>query len=816
MSGFQQLYYTSCEHGLSGSSGFQFNAVSERVSAETRHRVEGLAGYEPPRALVESDAPELLARCPVNLCHTPGRQGGVTTLCVRYVGRDSARRFGNYFAHALYTEGDFTRDSGGLLAIELWDSPLWTSRVAATTEIPELRAPLPRGPLSPRSVRGFLRAHPHADQLPALLAAVFAALAEDGSVVVVDESTDRIAHWFAAVSYLLPPATARALSFATYAFRPARSRLHLIGSVPGANLSFGPDDEESYTVFDFADGRFPEVVPTHAVVRLLTRIGVGSIRSVWSWTADYADGAEHDLGDWHAPVAAAAAAGGIELDGPDVRAVIDWLPGAGHLGPRGAAVAADLHAKHRDLDDDQLAALSSAAEAGGDTALHRELERKLHRSRIRAYVTGTGNEQAPVPLTDPAERKEGTALWRGLVDEAVTIRQRVRLLLWAQGAGLAAPPELLAALSLDAARALLGVSDAGTALEQEVAYLVRALPAFRTALATAVQEVLNARGGQEQLFAQFPAQLLKEADLAGQPRLLEYYWRAQAERQPTRTVELLFRILEVRGEHTPDAELLRGLWRQPSPAWRHEEAIEIAERLPVDRTPGDAVGEWFDRSVKQDIADRRALDSCLLLCETLSTARRYAWLKPATQDCVVTTLELHAALTGTTEATALAREFRRPQVDAWAPTRALKNFLLVPTMLRLPADPALLARDIEQFGFTVTGAYLSSVQKAVVSLPASRVSDVLFTHLTGLIKAYGARARLPHTHWETVGAVHLHLARHWPAAHLERMSRALERYHSDLAGVYAEYAEQRLGRLQKWNRKRSRRRPPDGPEQEGR
>ena len=200
MSGFQQLYYTSCEHGLSGSSGFQFNAVSEQVSAETRHRVEGLAGYEPPRSLLESDAPELLARCPVNLCHTLDRRGGATTLCVRYVGRDSARRFGNYFAHALHSADEGARQSGGPLAIELWDSPVWTTRIADTTEIPELPAPLPRGPLSPRAAHAFLRAHPGAEQLPALLAAVFAALAEDGSVVVIDETTDRIAHWFAAVT----------------------------------------------------------------------------------------------------------------------------------------------------------------------------------------------------------------------------------------------------------------------------------------------------------------------------------------------------------------------------------------------------------------------------------------------------------------------------------------------------------------------------------------------------------------------------------------------------------------------------------------
>ncbi|WP_406165526.1 hypothetical protein [Streptomyces sp. NBC_00996] len=95
--------------------------------------------------------------------------------------------------------------------------------------------------------------------LTPLLAAVFTALTEEGrpSVVVVDSSTDRIAHWFAAVSYLLPPPPARQLSFATHLFRPTRSRLHLIGTVPEAPADSGPDDEDSYTVFGFTEGAFP-------------------------------------------------------------------------------------------------------------------------------------------------------------------------------------------------------------------------------------------------------------------------------------------------------------------------------------------------------------------------------------------------------------------------------------------------------------------------------------------------------------------------------------------------------------------------------
>ncbi|MFJ3308170.1 GTPase-associated protein 1-related protein [Streptomyces sp. NPDC086549] len=806
---FQQLYYTSCERGLSGFSGFQFNAVSAGVSAETRHGVEALAGYEPPRPMVESDTPELLARCPVNLCFTPeGRGGsGATTLCVRYVGRDSARRFGNYFAHALHSDGDFTEASGGLLAIELWDSPVWTSEVAADTEIPELPGPPPRGPLTPRAVRAFLRGHPHAEQLPSLLAAVFAALTEDGSVVVIDDSTERIAHWFAAASYLLPPPLARRLSFATYLFRPTRSRLHLIGTVPEANADFGPDDEESYTVFDFSAGRFPEIVPTHHLVRLLTRIGVGSIRSVWSWTAEYTHGGERDTGDWHAPVAAAAAAGGIALTDADVRAVIGWLAGADHLGPRRAAVAADLHRKHRDLDDGRLAALSAAAAAGGDTALHQELEGKLHQSRIRAYVTGAENAAGPVPITHPAERERATALWQRLLGEATNTRQRVRLLLWALGARLTPPREVVEAESLELARALLGSGAAGPGLRQEVGQLVHSLPEFRAALATAVHEVLGERSGQEQLFAQFPAHLLDERDLRERPRLLEHYWQAQAEREPGRTVELMFRILEVRGQDSPDVELLRALWRQPSPAWTHQEATEIARGLPQGRPVDDAVAEWLDRALKQEIHDEQDLTACLRLCDTLSAPARHAWLRPVTQECLETTLRLDSALREATEVTALAREFGIPATEMWAAPRALKRYRLLPALLRLPADPARLRTDIGTFGFSLADAYLRAVRSAAVG--ADRIDEVLLSHVTGVV-AVSPKAGLPQAHLDIVTALRTHTANRWRLADLNLLERAVRPLNAELAEAYHQCAESRLSPSKKFVRRMTRRRSPDG------
>lgn len=136
---FQQLYYTSCELGLSGYAGYQFNAVTEGTAGETMRAVEALTGYDPPRSGVYAATREELGRCPVNLCFAPGDTDIVAS--VRYVGRDSSRRFGNYFVHAL-AAAEFDDDAGNVLPIELWRAPFWDSRPVATTVLPPLTGPL--------------------------------------------------------------------------------------------------------------------------------------------------------------------------------------------------------------------------------------------------------------------------------------------------------------------------------------------------------------------------------------------------------------------------------------------------------------------------------------------------------------------------------------------------------------------------------------------------------------------------------------------------------------------------------------------------
>ncbi|MEV6109594.1 GTPase-associated protein 1-related protein [Streptomyces sp. NPDC051940] len=740
----QQLYYTSCEQGLSGFSGFQFNAVSPGVSADTMHAVEALSGYEPPRSLLGSDTPEELARCPVKLCYVPSPDGdGGTAVCARYVGRDSARRFGNYFAHALHSPADFTEDSGRLLPVELWDSPEWTTTAVAENRIPELSgAPRP-GPLTPDAAARFLAAHPYGDKLADLLAAVFAALDEKRTVIVVDTSTERIAHWFAAVSYLLPPPRARRLSFATYLHQPGRSRLHLVGALPETRIDIGPDDHDSYRVFDFTSGHFPAdgTVPVHHLVRLLARIGVAQAPSVWSWATGYVTGREHHLGDWHAPLAAAATAGGVPLEADDVRALTGWIGGASHLDELQAAVARDVFLRHRDLDETQLQALSTAARDGGDHDLHQELEGRLFESRIRAYRDDASNAVVPVPFADAEQLRRAGAYWQQVLPEADP-RQTARLLLWSLGSELDPPREVFREAADRLALSLLetaALRSADTRAQGEIRQLYETSPAFRAALAHAVAELLDRRPGQAMVFFTFPASLLRADDLRDMPLLLEHYWVAQTERSPRLAVEHLGRILRLRGKDVPDPELLQRLW--PRRRWTHQEAIEIVRRLPRSGDGGKELGEWFDRAVGQETPDEASLLEALALCHALSLPGRDGWLLPATRECVQTCLVLADRLETSATASSLAESFGGSRIDKWGPSQALKKLRLPGRLVALPVAPPDVSRYLLRMGDGTAVAYLTKLRAAAASRQG--VSDVVLGHVGGLLLMRAERRKVP-------------------------------------------------------------------------
>src|ERR1700733_12013258 len=101
---FQQLYYTSCEIGLAGYGGYQFNAVTPGTSPLVMREVEDRTGYEPPRGLLADPCPDEPEAYPIAFSYGFSEATGAAIVThVVFAGTDYSGRPGNYFAHALVT-----------------------------------------------------------------------------------------------------------------------------------------------------------------------------------------------------------------------------------------------------------------------------------------------------------------------------------------------------------------------------------------------------------------------------------------------------------------------------------------------------------------------------------------------------------------------------------------------------------------------------------------------------------------------------------------------------------------------------------------
>lgn len=411
--GSPQLYYTSCEHGLSGYTGYQFNAATPGVDARVLREVERFTVYEPPRSL----PPEQFQRHPVNLCYSPDL-GGVRVLSrVVSSGDDPSGRPGNYFAHTLLLNG-----ATDPLPAELWGASFWTGRPVTEPNLPGL-IPTP-GPLDRERTTAWLRGRDEAT-LSRLLIAVDAAI-DDGPPVLLMAQDEEAAHWVAALSHLLPPRRALGMSFATYSGSPENTLVNVVAVPVGtdtrmlrgrfvifdapslarthSNGGFGAGTGPARTGMNGAgrDGAGPDenASNTRAVVSTLLRTGVRDAPELWAGAAPYACGQEGALARWRPLLAAASLADdSVPTTESDLRAVRGWLPEAAPRLP--SDLTRDLLDRLLDLDpgslhDDELARLQRVVHTYGSWALTERLEGLLARRALNRIITGS-----PAPLVAP-------------------------------------------------------------------------------------------------------------------------------------------------------------------------------------------------------------------------------------------------------------------------------------------------------------------------------------------------------------------------------------------------------------------------------
>ncbi|WP_051807387.1 GTPase-associated protein 1-related protein [Actinoplanes subtropicus] len=567
--GAAQMYYTSCEAGLAGYPGFQFNAATPGVDPVVMRRVEQGTSYEPPRSAGYQPTAEQMARFPVNLCYLPGDDGEPAVLAnTVFIGTDYSQRFGNYFVHALSLPS-IEDDLGSALPIDFWRAGFWARTEAARTDLPELD-PVPPCSSGPAASEEFLQIGPgRQGRLPQLLTAVEHSMIKgERSVVIVEADSDRVAGWISAVSHLLPPAMSRRLSFSTYSFRPGRSAEHVIGTVPDTDFVVDDTTLRGYFLFDFPGDHFTPVV-AHPLAEMLAAMDVRDGAEVWSLAEPLRSGAERGFDDWYPLAAAGALRAGIGVSAGDVAAVVGWLAGnAARLRPMLASELVHRCFDHAGLRADGAAALVGIAAGAGDDDLLATAEVRAFALLVDELPDAAAPADVPRPVTPDGIAQATDLITRRLAGSppgpaattvlTVAVRAGLRFdrpTLEHWGRELLAPA-LLAGTD-DRVPGLLGSlpHSRRTVLES----LSAALPRQRPAVLAATARL---------------AEVVRDEELVSYPELHRAILLARAAGEPEERVPTLKRLA---ASGLPDGEMLTALWPGE---WTVADAAEVVAAVP--------------------------------------------------------------------------------------------------------------------------------------------------------------------------------------------------------------------------------------------
>ncbi|MFL1428698.1 MULTISPECIES: GTPase-associated protein 1-related protein [unclassified Nocardiopsis] len=515
--GFAQLYYTSCEHGLSGYAGYQFNAATPGVDQRVLREVERFTVYEPPGGRVEEH--------PVNLCYSPDLGGFPVVSRIVSCGPDPSGRPGNYFAHSLV-------GSGGPLAAELWDADFWVSVPVADPYLPVLE--VPGGPLGRSRTDPWVRRRPP-ELVVRLLAAVDAAICGDRPVVLVADSAT-VAHWVAALAHLLPPDRARGMAFSTYSASPQETFAHVVGVPPGVDLE---PLRGRFTVVDPVVGAvdaLPDPPPgaREAAARAVAA-GTAGAQELWRSARRCASGREESLADRYPVLVAAGllADPAADVSAAELRAVRAWLPAAVEWLPaEDAAAVAGRVVDGATADDRVLADLQRVAHRTGSPALIGRMDRLLVHRCLDGIVAGTAAPAALPMRSEPvreAARERITDLLsvpfpepgipgRGGAPGWTPPERAVELLRWSRACGLVPSALALERYGHGVVGPLLAAAPSRDAPEPAMAALLHAHPEVRRGAAVRLADLPRARLGE---LASGPAGALFTGDRDGGALLRE-------------------------------------------------------------------------------------------------------------------------------------------------------------------------------------------------------------------------------------------------------------------------------------------------------
>jgi GTPase-associated protein 1, N-terminal domain type 2/GTPase-associated protein 1, middle domain len=600
---FQQLYYTSCETGLAGYGGYQFNAVTPGTSPVVMREVEDRSVYEPPRWLLADPCLDEPEAYPIAFSYWKSEaMGSVILTHVMFAGTDYSGRPGNYFAHALVTSTPGP-DFGPLLPAELWGADLWHSTAIESNELPELPGPLPRGVVDRPGVQAFLDARGTERVLPELLTAVWRAMAGDRLVLLASHDANENIWWIAAVSYLLGEHVAPRMTFTTYSHRPGYSRHHLIGIQSDA---VPPDADSGFQLFDLDAGKTPGGV-IHPLATLLAGTGVMATDGLWRQAAAFASGTEAGPDDWLGPVAAATGLLRGRLSACETDAVVRWLPRAADRIPvvhASVVLGVALAQPDAGLADKQLLSLLDLAHRLRSPVQVERLEHLLVEQAVTHITHGEPIE--PVRLSPRVAQSAQTEV-SGLLRTA-TPAIALAAFEWAAASG-AMPPDV----------ELEQYGQAGLWLhtaEPELTRILRSYPPIlRGFLARLAHEPPQLAG---RVLAGPVGALVNGDDLARYPELAEEWLLISVGQGRTEPQHAYDRIVDIRiaAQRSPylDAALLRRLWPAGCPPTQIADLLGIMADLPDPN-----IRHWFVQQIQAAAAHGTKNAGWLNLAQALAS-----------------------------------------------------------------------------------------------------------------------------------------------------------------------------------------------------
>jgi hypothetical protein len=791
--GFAQLYYTSCETGLSGFAGFQFNAATPGLTPELLRTVESLTAYKPPRWVSPRPAAAEIASCPVNLVYIT--EPAPILARVVFVGLDFSQRSGNYFAHALVSSERVP--FGEMLPIELWESPMWASEPVSRTELPALPElpPSARGTgLSPVEVDRFARDAGRAEPLAALLTAAEEVILRDGRpIVIVNPDTAVAARWIAAVSYLLPRAVARRLTFATYHHNPGYVDVHMIGTVPDSDFSLTETAFRSYVVLEPDATHLGDVVPG-PVAALLVRAGPSRAAALWDKATGLASVASEALEDWHPALVMAALLGGPEVTIADLDVLAAWLPRqANQVTPDQRAAVLSGFLDDAAFRPRHLAALGALSRLVADPELTARIERKAVTEELRrAGSDPPGEFTTGVPIVTAEGRTFAAAECAKRLTEA-SARTSIALLGWSTDLGLELPEEALRRCG----EQVLGPQLITTPDDDTLGVVAGARPLVEGVLAYLTTVVAVEPDAVVTVFAMGLDDIADRFPGVVPDELQEAMLIAHAGKHPEDRVPALRRFLGHRRRWITE-DLLCRLW--PEGHWTAAEARSVADTFEPDQLQSDPVYSWIAQAVVSPPTGHGYLVPYAELCKVLAVRKIDRALPEAARERLESFLgmehliEQAQASEGKAQAQIIQR-LARSYAGLDTPAQDLSRRALVDLIDQLAGSP-YLRMAVEACPAAVISAFLRSAHRRLAGTPRDATAAALLFGSLASLQRNGDQKLAPGLDRTLVEEL-----RRWRRADLNAIDEALRQADAETAGQFADWRQKSLtARRRSWRR----------------